>query len=55
MFSNKENFIYAIIYHIVTIKDIEKNILFFKKNLQMKVIDFTKIVEIINKYLKLKK
>ena len=54
---NKENFIYAIIYHIVYHKGYidKKYIDFLKKNLQMKVIDFTKIVEIINKYLKLKK
>ena len=54
---SKENFIYALIYHIVYHKGHidKKYINFLKKNLQMKVIDFTKIVGVINKYLKLKK
>ena len=57
MFRIKRILFMSIIYHVVYHKGYidRKYIDFLKKNLKLKVIDFTKIVEIINKYLKLKK
>ena len=54
---NKENFIYSILYHVVYHKGFidEKYINFIKKNFKLKIINFMKIVYIINEYLKLKK
>ena len=56
-FPNKENFTYALIYHIVYHKGYidKKYINFLKKNLKLNTIDFKEIKMIINKYLKFKK
>ena len=56
-FPNKENFTYALLYHIVYHKGYidKKYINFLKKNLKLNTIDFNEIMMIINKYLKFKK